>query len=144
VGVKYDSNPEWARKATRQDMVQYRKDKPTQKTTDELATQLQEIFDTMVTMGVARYEPTPGQWRQYAGDVRSRIAALVTPITPYGSNTMAEEITEEVNEIIEWATHPPVRGVTHEVLVPKLVDTKRYVSRRMGVWRPLSPVETVT
>jgi hypothetical protein len=134
--VKYDSNPEWARKATRQDMVQYKKDKPTQATADKLSAQLQEVFDTMVTMGVARYEPIPGQWRHFAGDMRSRIATLVTPIRPDDNKTADEAITEEINKILGWATNPPVKGAVHEVLVPKLADTKRYVSRRMGVWRP--------
>jgi hypothetical protein len=117
-------------------MVQYKKDKPTQATADKLSAQLQEVFDTMVTMGVARYEPIPGQWRHFAGDMRSRIATLVTPIRPDDNKTADEAITEEINKILGWATNPPVKGAVHEVLVPKLADTKRYVSRRMGVWRP--------
>jgi hypothetical protein len=49
---------------------------------------------------------------------------------------MVEEITEEVNEIITWATANAAQGVSHDIFVPKATDTQKYVSRRMGVWKP--------
>jgi hypothetical protein len=134
--IRYSSNPDWAHNSTRVDAIKYVKDARLQKKASELAEQFQSIFDTMVTMGAARYEPTPGLWRNFTVDVRARINKLVDPIIPYGSNTMVEEITEEVNEIITWATTNAARGVLHDIFVPKAADTHKYVSRRMGVWRP--------
>jgi hypothetical protein len=133
--IRYSSNQDWAHNSTRVDAIKYVKDARLQKKASELAEQFQSVFDTMVTMGVARYEPHP-VWRNFTVNVMARIDKLVDPIIPYGSNTVEEEITEEVNEIVTWATADSGRGIPHDILVPKATDTQKYVSRRMGVWRP--------